>query len=187
MDSLSLLAEASSGNVRARSLRTDDDAYALLVRVHDEPGGTLLQLRAWLNEFGFFHVVVDDEGCLVTSAVAETDGKATELVRRRLRDEHGIELTTPGYHLLADHPNGSRRRAVLHTDDDRLSARAKVYFDEDGDETLLRVRLFVDGFGAIQLVLSDRGRIKALLTGRTDSDAYDRVRGELARKGIELE
>jgi hypothetical protein len=187
MDSQTLLAEASSSHVRVRRLMTDDERYSLRVRVHDEPDGSLLHLRPHIDGLGFFHVVVDDEGGYLTSAIATTDKHAAELVYERLRDELDIELTTEGYSLLADHPNGNKRRSVLHTDDERLSARAKVYFDEDEEEHLLRIRLFIDGFGAVQLMLTDRGRMLAFITGRTDSDAYDRIRGELARKGVELE
>jgi hypothetical protein len=51
----------------------------------------------------------------------------------------------------------------------------------------MRLRLFVEGYGSIQLVISNWGGVLALTSGRTDTDAYTRIRGELARKGIELE
>jgi hypothetical protein len=187
VDSLSLLAETSNTNTRPRSLRTDDNQYVLLVRVHEEPDETLLQVRAHLGGVGFFHVFLDEQANQLAQAIAKTDEKATQLVRQRLKDEHGITLTTDGYHLLADHPNGPKRRSVLKTDDERFSARAKVHFDEDDEETLLRVRLYIEGFGAAQLVLSDHFRIRANISGRTDADAFERVRGELARQGIELQ
>jgi hypothetical protein len=187
MDSLTLLAETSNTNVRPRSLRTDDREFVLLVRVHEEPDETLFQVRARLKDVGFFHVVLDEQANQLAQAIAWEDKNATKLIRQRLKDEHGIELTTDGYHLMAEHPNGSRRRAKLQSDDERFSARATVHFDEDGEETLMRIRLYIDGFGATQLVLSDRCRIRANISGRTDSDAFERVRGELARQGIELQ
>lgn len=52
---------------------------------------------------------------------------------------------------------------------------------------LLRLRLPLKDFGAIQIVVSNWRRVLALISGKTDSDAYGRIRGELARKGIELE
>ena len=155
------------------------------VRVHDEPRRLPLHLRPHIDGLGFFHVVVDDGGYL-TSAIATTDKQAAELVYERLREErhraHYGGLLAPG-----GPPERHKRRLALRTDDERLSARAKVYFDEDEEEHLLCIRLFIDGFGAVQLMLTDRGRMLAFITGRTDSDAYDRIRGELARKGVELE
>lgn len=187
MDSYSLLAETSSSNVRPRSLRTNDNGYVLLVRVHEEPEETLLQVRAHLLGVGFYHVVLSTDGDLLAQAIHKKDETATDLIRERLKTEHGVELTTPGYHLMADHPNGTKRRSQLKSDDECYSARAKVHFDEDSEETLLRARLYIHGFGTVQLVFSDRRRIRAFVSGRTDSDAFERVRGELVRKSIELQ
>jgi hypothetical protein len=189
MDSMTLLAEHSNSHVRVRSLRTDDNRFSLLVRVHDEPDETTyLHLRPFFHDLGFFHVFIDTDGGLYATAIAKTDTEATEKLHQRLKDENGIELTTEGYHLLAEHSNG-KRRSVLHADDERLSARAKAYIPEDDEqeETLIRLRVFVDGYGSIQLVVSNWGRVLAVTSGRTDADAYTRIRGELARKGIELE
>jgi len=190
LDSLTLLALPSASDTprqRPRSLRTDDGRYVVLVRVFDQPEGPLLQVRVYIDTLGFLHLALDGRGALLTTVIDARDGDATTILRKRLADEHGITLDDDGWHLLADHVNGDRRTSVLRSDDCRLSLRAKVHFDEDGEEALVRLRLFIDGLGALQIVASDNGRVLASISGRTDSDAYERIRGELARKGIELD
>jgi len=187
MDAVSLLAEPTSSNVRARSLRTDDERFSLSVRVHEGADGTYLHLRPYLHDLGYFHLFIDTDGGLYATAIAPTDQEATDMVRERIKQEVGIELTTEGYWLMAEHPNG-KRRSVLHGNQERLSARAKAYIPEDDEEeSLVRLRLYAAEFGHIQVVLSSYGRVLALMSGRTDADVYSRIRGELARKGIELE
>lgn len=187
MDALTLLAEPTESNVRARTLRTDDDRFVFSVQVQEEPEGTYLHSHSYLHGLGYFHLFMDTEGGLYATAIAATDSAATEMVRKRIADEAGIELTHEGYWLLAEHPNG-KRRSVLTGNQERLSARAKAYIPEDDEEELLlRLRLYASEYGHVHVVISSYGRILALMSGRTDADVYNRIRGELARKGIELE
>jgi hypothetical protein len=170
-------------------LRTADGRFTVLARVHEEgePLGTFLEVGAYLRGFGHFHLLLDTDGGLYATALAEQEVEATGRLRRRLREENKIELTGDGRHLEAERQDATRRPTVLHSGDGRVSLRARAYVDDDDEESLLRLRLFVKEFGAIQVVISEWGRVLALITGRTDSDAYTRIRGELVRKGIELE
>jgi hypothetical protein len=186
MDSLTLLAVPTNSNVRARSLRTDDERFALAVQAHEEQDATYLHLRAYLHDLGNFHLFIDGDGGLYATAIDASDQLAGERLRKRVEEEIGLEFTHPGSYLLAEHPDG-KRRSVLQSGG-YLSVRAKAYVPEDDEEeSLLRLRVFVNGYGHIQLVISSYGRVLALMSGRTDTDVYNRVRGELARKGIELE
>jgi hypothetical protein len=189
MDALTLLADQSTPQPRTDLLRTDDGRFSVLVRVYDEPEpmGTFLQLRPHLEGFGSFHLFIDSDGGLYATATGDDDEQASERLHGRLKDELKYELTTPGYDLQATSSNG-KRGAVLQSADGGLALRAKAYLPGDDDEeVLLRLRLSVKEFGAIQIVVSNWGRVLALISGKTDGDAYGRIRGELARKGIELE
>jgi hypothetical protein len=92
---------------------------------------------------------------------------------------------TDSYSLLAAHPDGARRRGVLRSDDDAYSVRTKVLVDDDGDD-LLQLRVEIASEGYLHLVVDCHRQLVAMSTGSTDDDAWQRVKGELQRKGYDL-
>jgi hypothetical protein len=146
-----------------------------------------MHVRGYLRDLGerpHFHVLLDRDAGLYTTALAATDEAADELIRQRM-SELGIEPDYDQREMTADVPGVPR---LEDEDGPRgLSARARAHIPlEDEEESLLRVRLFGRDFGHSELVLSYYGRV-VQTSGRTDKEAYSRVRGELSRKGIELE
>ncbi len=186
MDSFTLLADPSE----PKRLRTDDRHFEVRVRVYDESGpeaGTYLQLQTSMDGFGFFHVLVDSDGGVYAMTRGETDEEARVRLLEHLDHEQRFRFQARGYDLLAEESNG-QRVSVLRSDDGRLAVRAKAYLPgDDEEESFVRLRASVRDFGDIHMVVSDWGRIVATVSGRSDSDADNRLRGELRRKGIELD
>ena len=88
------------------------------------------------------------------------------VVDAHLKEEHGITLTTDGYHLLADHPNG-----FFH-----------VFLDEQANQ--LAQAIASTSRGSAPPSWCSR---TTAASARVSAGAFERVRGELARQGIELQ
>jgi hypothetical protein len=88
--------------------------------------------------------------------------------------------------LLADRPDGSRRTAVLKTDDEGISVRAKSY--EDDERIILQIRAWVEPLGHYLHAYfdADTGALIVSTTGKQDADAYTRAVTEMKRRGINL-
>lgn len=181
---MSLLAEQSNTHVRTRVLYTEDELYSVRARAYYEPELTVLETSTKLGSLGYFISMVDSERNLLAFVCDYTEDGARKLAHAEL-ERKGIKLTTHFVGLMAEHSNG-RRTSVLHTDDDELSIRAKVHYDDDGEGALIRIRAYVAPEGYIHIVVDDRGRLAAFVTGGTDADAYERVKGELKRRGYDL-
>lgn len=139
-----------------------------------------------MHSFGFFAVVVDDQGALLQMAVGNSESGVCESIRERLI-ENEIKLRQEGERLTADRATEPRTSALMSMNQG-VSVRAKAYLhDQLTDESVLCLRLELAGFGAAQLAISDIGRLLAMATGRRDRQAFQRVRHELARRSIHLD
>jgi hypothetical protein len=199
MSGQTLFAVRESDNEGSDLLQTDDKRfsvnaswwgdhepgfrYALLVSDFRSPDPT--------HSFGRFAVVVDDEGALLQMAVAADQAEADERIRRRMR-ENDIEMDRAGERLIAKEAVKGRPSA-LSSGQREVTVRARAYphsevlHDPGAEESLLCLRLVFEPFGAVQIVISDLGRLLAMATGRHERQAYQRVCHELARRGLELE
>lgn len=190
----SLVAVHRGERQAACMLATDDGRFSAAGSLrYDAHGARYLHLRAGFaaptaqEGFGFFHVVIDTEGALMQMAVGETDALATQRMLDRLR-ENDIDVDAGPAEALTAAASDVRRASMLSGADGLVSLRAKAYpSEEPDDESLLCLRLGLRPFGAVQLVISDTGRLLALATGRRDREAYQRVSHELVRKGFALE
>jgi hypothetical protein len=195
MQSLTLFAERDRTDTLSRVLATDDGRFSLSAQLcrdvrSDDPEDDYLHLRAWFaspnEEAGFsaFHVVIDLKGALLQMVVGETHRIATSRLLRRMR-ENDIELTDVE-ELTAEFID-ERKASGLKARAGAITLRAKAYpSDKPLDESLLCLRLLYGPVGAVQVVISDLGRLLAMGTGRRDRDAFERVRQELIRKGVEV-
>jgi len=184
VDAITLLAESATPSLH---LQTEDGRFRLGVRVYDDYQDTYVHVRAYLRDLGerpHFHLLLDRDAGVYATALAGNDEDASKRIRERMGeaaikpdgDERDMAAGGPGVSQLEDEdgPWG-------------LSVRARAHIPLDDEESLLRVRLFARDFGHTELVLASCGRIVSLTSGKTDKEAYSRTRGELSRRGIELE
>lgn len=194
MNGLTLVAVLSEEGTGSHFLATDDGQFSVSASLRrDIDEAEYVHLRAALQApdavegFGFFHVVVDAEGALLQMAVGETDEDAASRVLERLC-ENDIDLKNRRSEELTAKTAAARSASVLGVDGARVTLRAKAYRNSDPlGESLLCLRLLLEPFGAVQIVISDCGRLLAIATGRRDREAYQRVRHELIRRGFALD
>jgi hypothetical protein len=168
-------------------LHTDDDGYSVRATTMHATDGEMLLVRAWLNYTGYTYVVIDDHARIVASITGGegTSHRDTDALIREELDRKGIELTdAEEYSLLADHADDGRRTSVVKDDWGPWSMRVKTI---EEDDTYSQIRIEHVELGFVHLVLTSDGAIVAFATGRTDSDAWSRVQGELGRRGVVLD
>ncbi len=85
--------------------------------------------------------------------------------------------------LLADHVT-SKRTSILKDPKGVWELRAKLLGGED--EEFVHLRLWYIERGYMHVVLRTDGTLVAMVTGGTDKDTWDRLRGELARHGVDV-
>jgi hypothetical protein len=190
MSALTLVAPIGGGVEVPNVLAVDDGRFLVGARVHHRPEDRYIELRSRLSRpddpegFGCFHVLVDSVGGLYGRAVAAGWEETAELLLSRFREDTGEEFIDKPEELRLDHlpekPTG-----VLRTRDGTVMLRAKVYPLVQDDESIVLMRLLVEGFGTVQAAVSDYGRL-VIVTGDTDKDAFQHMRSEFARKDIDL-
>jgi hypothetical protein len=181
--SYALLASAGSDAAAAQVLGSDDGRFE--VRAQALADGSRMQ---WIgisvrHDATVTRLVFDYVGRLAAAASSDLEDGAEVFVREDLR-RRGIEILDR-QPLLADPVTSSRRTSVLKWGDG-LSVRVKRLDAEDG-ATFLQVRAFMDtAVGYVHTLLTDAGEIVAVVSGRTDQDAWTRIQGELNRQGYEV-
>ena len=185
-DSYALLADHVSDGRRTAVLKADTPDLSVRATVMASDADLLL-LRIWLGESERYHyLVLDDRGFLPV----RLHGLTHELLYPRVREElkrmgYVLGNTDEDYSLLADHVHNGRRTAVLQDDAGVWSMRVKV-IDADED-TYLQLRISHSQLGYIHVVVHEDGSLVAVATGGNDSDTWDRIRGELKRRGIDVD
>ena len=184
MDSLTFLADPTSpGTKRTALLRLDGWPHTVRTTVMHIDREPVLLFRVWLGGvIGYVYVLVDRWSRVLAEATGTKDEDVDPLIRERLAAK-GVHLDAEGkeYSLLADHVENGRRTSVLRSDEDTIRVRARLWFDEDGDDELVHVRAEFSEFGFIHLVIDQEAALVAKATGKTDGDAWERIRGELGR------
>jgi hypothetical protein len=184
-DSFALLADPTTSGRRTAVLKTDDEGYTARGSVMHSDGSQLLLVRAWLFD-KYAYVALDDRASILATATGEIHERTYDRIRDELeRKRIPLGSRDDEYGLLADHVDGPRRTAVLKTDDEAWSMRVKLI--DTGDDTYMQVRIWSYELGYAHLVLHEDGAIVALVTGATDADTWNRLQGELRRRGVELD
>jgi hypothetical protein len=185
-DAYALLADATtSPGRRTAVLKTHDEGYTVRGWVMQSDGRQFLLIRAWLWD-KYVYVVVDDRASILATATGETHPSTYQRIREELaRKRIPLGEAHDEYGLLADHVDGQRRTSVLKDDVDRWSIRVK-FIDTLDEDVYLQLRIWIAELGFAHLMLEGDGAIVALVTGATDADAWDRLRGEMKRRSVEL-
>jgi hypothetical protein len=181
--SYALLASARADVDACEVLGSDDGRFE--VRAQALADGSNMQLVgiSVRHDSTVTRMVFDYAGRLAAVASSDLEDGAEVFVREDLR-RRGIEIVHR-QPLLADPVSGPRRTSVLKWGDG-LSVRVKRLDAEDG-ATFLQVRAFLDtAVGYVHALLTDAGEIVAVVSGRTDQDAWTRIQGELNRQGYEV-
>jgi hypothetical protein len=185
-DSYALLADPVSDSRRTPLLVTETGEFSVRATVLASDGDLLL-VRAWLgNQTGYVYVVVNDRAFLPVQERGRTHEDVYSRVRGEL-DRMGYVLgcSDDDYSLLADRVHNGRRTSVLQDDIGVWSLRVKVIHEDE--DTYLQLRISYEQLGFIHIVLHEDASLVAMATGGTDSDTWDRVRGELGRRRINLD
>lgn len=186
-DAYALLADATTAPGRRTAvLKTNDEGYTVRGWVMHSDGSQMLLIRAWLYD-KYVYVVLDDRASILATASGEAHPSTYQRIREELERKR-VPLGEPHdeYGLLADHVDGQRRTSVLKDDEGLWSVRVK-FIDTLEEDVYLQLRISVAELGFAHLVLDGDGAIVALVTGATDADAFGRLRGEMKRRGIELD
>ena len=192
MDTFSLVADRAS----TRMLRTPDDRFRVSAMVWADSYGTQLHVRTFLAPLaesndgrgGHYHLLLDRSGGVILTAVAETEDEAATRLKERASADLGAQVPDDGEWLECS--DGSR--SVMYGLDESLEPRAKAHVpevddEEEAGESLIRLRVHALDSMHFEVALQAYGCPAATARGRTEADAYNRIRGELARLGIELD
>ena len=183
-DSYALLARLSHGGPRQTALVTDDDRFEASADVLADEGGMQMLGVSIRHDATYTRLILDWMGCVAAMAASDTRAAADALARGDLARK-GI-IVVHGQPLVADEARGPRRTSVLRWGDG-LSVRVKRLDGEEDGCTWLQVRIFMDtSAGYVHPVLTGRGALVCVVSGRTDQDAWLRVQGELNRQGVEF-
>jgi hypothetical protein len=186
-DSFALLANEVSHSRGSVVLGTDAVDISARADVIATDRGDLLLLRAWVGEARkYVYLVVDEQGFIVARVRGvgiawAYDAAYKELARMRYtlpdRDENE--------ELRAEPSHDGRRAAVLKDEASEWSLRVKAI--RTWKETCVHFRVEHAPLGFIHIVIHEDSRIVAVTTGGNDSDAWDRMRGELKRRRIDVD
>lgn len=182
-DSYALLAPLSSNGEQPKVLLSDDGRFEASAEVLAD--GSRMQMLGVSVRHDATHtrLVLDYMGRIVAMVSTDTAAEADALARGELHRK-GITIAHQQA-LVADATRGPKRTSVLRFGDG-LSLRVKRMDDEDGG-SWLQMRAYMDtSAGYVHPVLTDRGALVCVVSGRTDQDAWLRVQGELSRQGIEF-
>lgn len=185
-DSITLLARPTApGERRTTILTIDDDRVAVRAHLEAINGDPALILRVWETEpYHYTFVALDSWARLLGVQVGATlDEVMKNLVEDLKRKGHEFDARGDEHSLVAEHPRGTRRTAVLADDGSEIAVRAKQVINDEWELTHLRA--YLPEVGWVHLGLDESG-VAAMSTGRTDADGFDRFSGELARRGYEL-
>jgi hypothetical protein len=181
--SYALLAPASADPGANEVLGSDDGRFT--VRAQALIDGSKMQFLgiSVTHDAIVTRLAFDYIGRLAALASSDREDGAEVFIREDLR-RRGTEVVHR-LPLLADPVAGPRRTSVLKLGDD-LSVRVKR-LDADDGATFLQVRAFLaTAVGYVHALLTDAGEVAAVVSGRTDGDAWTRVQGELNRQGYEV-
>jgi hypothetical protein len=181
--SYALLASAKADADAVEVLGSDDGRFE--VRAQALADGSKMQMLgvSLIHDGAATRLVFDYVGRLLAMAHSDTEAGADLMAQEDLRRK-GVGIVAQQA-LLADAVQGSRRTSVLKWGEG-LSLRVKRLDAEDG-ATFLQLRAFLDtAVGYVHALLTDAGEIVAVVSGRTDQDAWTRIQGELNRQGYEV-
>lgn len=190
MDQVTLLApHATSGSSKHPTVLSSDDEYLSArfrqLRPADAGTGPLLQSIVHFAGHLWVSVVYDEYLREVLTVVGSTEEQTDALMRAQLK-LRGVEVAD-GYTRLRPPPvNGNKRSGLVRSDDGYFSARARGHLDED-EGAFVRLRVETPEVGFRHTVIDERGAILATSSGRTDADAWTRVRNELERQGYDID
>jgi hypothetical protein len=183
MDSYTLLADATDAGRRTAVLKLDGSWIQVRANVlaADED---LLFVDLWLGGAVKHLGLVFDSRWMLPASTQDHDRQvALDDVRGQL-EVLGYPLTLgENRPLLADHVAG-KRTSVLKDDDGVWELRAKLLVEDD--EQFVHLRLWYTERGYMHFVLRTDGTFVTEVTGGTDKDTWDRMRGELARHGVDV-
>lgn len=185
MDQVSLL--APSGASAPKQLRTDnEDVTVSFTELRGNDDERLLEAKVHFVGERYISVVYDEwlrEVCIVAAPnIMQTPALVKTDLRRR-----GIDGVQRGARFEPEPGNGHKRRAaVVHSEDGTFSARARAHYDEE-DGTFVRLRVETKDAGYRHTVIDARGTLIATASGKSDSDAWTRVRNELERQGYAMD
>jgi hypothetical protein len=183
MDSYTLLADATYDGRRTALLKLDGSEIQVRANAlaADED---LVFIDLWLGgSIEHLGLVFDSRWMLPASTQDHDRQVALDDVRSQL-DALGYPIRAgEDRPLLADHVI-SKRTSVLKDDQSIWEMRAKVLADDD--EQFVHLRLWYTERGYMHIVLRTDGTLVAMVTGGTDKDTWDRLRGELSRHGVDV-
>ena len=187
-DSQTLLAEpTSNGDRRTPVLLSKDRQVQVRAHLESIDESPVLILRTYDEEAkAYTYVAIDEWAQLLDIQRSLLHSMTMEQLKKALH-RRGLDLDPRPHErwLLADHGEGSRRTAVLSDDDSEVAVRAKQVTDDEW--ALLHLRAYLPEVGWVHIGLDEDSSLAALATGQTDKDAFARFRGELERRGYELD
>jgi hypothetical protein len=190
MDQVALLApHATNGSPKHPTVLSSNDGYLSArfrqLKPVEADTGPLLQGIVQFTGHLWVTVVYDEYLREVLTVAGWTEEDADKLVRAQLK-LRGLEVVD-GYTRLRPPPvNGSKRSGVVRSDDGYFSARARGHVDEE-EGAFVRLRVESPEVGFRHTVIDERGAIIATSSGKTDADAWTRVRNEMERQGYEVD
>jgi hypothetical protein len=185
-DSFALLADPVSRGKRTMVLKTsaaDLSARADVMASDRE----LLLIRLWLGEDRrYVYLVLDASGSIPIIVRGLTDELTYPKVRRDMAEAgYRLRSRTDDCTLRADYSQEDRGVSVLRDDAGGWSMRVKALLE--GALTYVQVRVEHAQLRHCHLVVNEVGSLVAFVTGGNDADAWDRLRGELRRRGISVD
>jgi hypothetical protein len=187
VDSYAMLADLVSNGRRTAVLKADSfdiQVRATALAADDD----LLFVDVWLgDEVEHLGLVFDPRWAIPAVAQNHDRGLAYADLRTQLTDlDYVLGDVSDDRTLLADHVKNGRRTAVLQDDVGTWSLRAKVLLTED-EKLYVQLRIWYSERGFMHAVVDEAGTFITSVTGGTDKDTWDRLRGELSRRDIEVD
>lgn len=157
----------------------------LLTKAEDE----LLRVTTWIYGIGYVVTILSAVGDLVALATAMRDIDARKAAVKtaafkgyEIIEDHFRTLFTPADYAF----NAERRSARLIDDDETFQVSSKLVVPEAGDnfdEPMSQLRIWIAGFGWVELVLNDVGDVVAHTVAATEKDAWKAALAVMRRKG----
>lgn len=148
-----------------------------------------IRVTTWIRDVGYVVVVMTEVGDLVALAVDTRDRDARAAAATTLAFK-GYEVIDDSFRTLftpIDYAfNAERRSARLIDDAETFQVSAKLALPEAEDDfegMLCQLRIWVAGFGWMEIVLSDIGDVVAHTVASTEKDAWKAALAVMRRKG----